>query len=38
MNKNGNLLLSVPVRVDGTIDEKEQKIVAGIGDWMEVNQ
>jgi alpha-L-fucosidase len=38
VSKNGNLLLSVPVRGDGTIDEKEQKIVEDIGDWMQVNQ
>ena len=38
VSKNGNLLLNIPVRGDGTIDEKELKIVQGIGDWMEVNQ
>ncbi len=38
VSKNGNLLLSVPVRGDGTIDEKELKIVQGIGDWMDVNK
>jgi alpha-L-fucosidase len=32
--KNGNLLLSVPVRGDGSIDEKETAIVEGIGSWM----
>jgi alpha-L-fucosidase len=32
--KNGNLLLSVPVRRDGTIDEKETAIVEGIAGWM----
>jgi len=31
--KNGCLLLSVPVRGDGTIDEEERKIVEGVGDW-----
>ncbi|MES2518695.1 MAG: alpha-L-fucosidase [Bacteroidota bacterium] len=34
VSKNGNLLLSVPVRGDGTIDEKEQKVVEGIAEWM----
>lgn len=37
VSKNGNLLLSVPVRGDGTIDSEEEKIVAGIGDWMKRN-
>jgi len=38
VSKNGNLLLNVPLRGDGTIDEKELAIVQGIGDWMQVNQ
>jgi alpha-L-fucosidase len=38
VSKNGNLLLSVPVRADGTIDDEEQKIVEGVADWMAVNQ
>ena len=35
--KNGNLLLSVPLRGDGTIDEKEEAIVDRIGAWMARN-
>jgi alpha-L-fucosidase len=27
VSKNGNLLLSVPLRADGTFDEKEEKIL-----------
>jgi alpha-L-fucosidase len=38
VSKNGNLLLNIPVRGDGTIDEDELKIVQGIGDWMDVNK
>ncbi len=38
VSKNGNLLLSVPVRGDGTIDEKETAIVEGIAAWMDVNR
>ncbi|GAA0549936.1 alpha-L-fucosidase [Rhizomicrobium palustre] len=34
VSKNGNLLLSVPVRSDGTIDEKERAIVEDIASWM----
>jgi alpha-L-fucosidase len=37
VSKNGNLMLNIPVRGDGTIDEKERKIVEGIGVWMKVN-
>lgn len=37
VSKNGNLLLSVPVRADGTIDSDELKVVEGITDWMEKN-
>ncbi|MGR6329440.1 alpha-L-fucosidase [Sphingomonas sp. XXL09] len=32
--KNGNLMLSVPMRGDGTIDDKEEAIVEAIGVWM----
>jgi alpha-L-fucosidase len=38
VSKNGNLLLSVPVRGDGTIDDEEVKIVEGIAVWMGVNR
>jgi alpha-L-fucosidase len=37
VSKNGNLLLNVPVRADGTIDEKETAIVGQIADWMQLN-
>ena len=38
VSKNGNLLLNIPVRGDGTIDDDELKVVQGIGDWMTVNR
>ena len=34
VSKNGNLLLSIPVRGDGSIDEKEIAIVEDIASWM----
>lgn len=37
VSKNGNLLLNIPVRGDGTIDEKEVKVVEKIGEWMAIN-
>lgn len=38
VSKNGNLLLSVPLRADGTFDEKEKAILDEFGDWMRVNK
>jgi alpha-L-fucosidase len=38
VSKNGNLLLNVPVKGDGTIDSDEQTIVAGITHWMGINR
>ena len=38
VSKNGNLLLSVPVRGDGTIDDDEVAVVEGIAQWMEMNR
>ncbi len=38
VSKNGNLLLSIPVRGDGSIDDDELKVVRGIADWMDVNR
>ncbi|HEY4786037.1 MAG TPA: alpha-L-fucosidase [Bacteroidales bacterium] len=38
VSKNGNLLLNIPVRGDGTIDEKEVVIVKGITTWMDINK
>ncbi|HLP17041.1 MAG TPA: alpha-L-fucosidase [Bacteroidota bacterium] len=38
VSKNGNLLLNIPVRGDGSIDEKERAVVEGIAAWMEINK
>ena len=37
MSKNGNLLLSIPLRADGTYDEKEAAILDDLEAWMTVN-
>lgn len=37
VSKNGNMLLSVPLRADGTPDEKEIAIMKEFGAWMKVN-
>ena len=37
VSKNGNLLLSIPVRGDGTIDEDEHKFLADFGAWMRIH-
>ncbi len=38
VSKNGNLLLSVPLRADGTFDEKEEAILNEFGAWMDINK
>ena len=37
VSKNGNLLLSIPLRGDGSIDEDESKFIEGLESWMPVN-
>ena len=38
VSKNGNLLLSIPLRADGTYDEKEAAVLDGIEAWMNINK
>jgi alpha-L-fucosidase len=38
VSKNGNLMLSIPLRGDGTPDPTEIKILEQIAAWMDVNQ
>jgi alpha-L-fucosidase len=38
VSKNGNLLLNIPVRGDGSIDEKEIAVLEEIAVWMDLNK
>ena len=38
VSKNGNLLLSIPVRGNGSLDNNELNIIAGIKAWMDINK
>jgi len=38
ISKNGNMLLSIPLRGDGTIDDKEEGILHDIAAWMDINK
>lgn len=38
VSKNGNLLLNIPIRGDGSIDDKEVNVLEGIAAWMNVNK
>ena len=37
VSKNGNLLLNIPIRADGTLDETATKLLEDMGDWLRVN-
>ncbi len=37
VSKNGNLMLNIPLRGDGSIDELERKVVEDVGIWMRAN-
>ena len=37
VSKNGNLLLNLPLRADGTLDQEEESILSAMGDWIAFN-
>jgi alpha-L-fucosidase len=37
VSKNGNMLLNIPMRGDGTIDEDEERFLEGFTQWMDIN-
>ena len=37
VSKNGNLLLNIPLRGNGTIDDDERAVLAGLAEWMAPN-
>jgi alpha-L-fucosidase len=37
VSKNGNLLLNIPLRPDGTFDDESMHVMQGIGRWMAIN-
>jgi alpha-L-fucosidase len=37
VSKNGNLMLNIPLRGDGSIDDREEAFLAGLTAWMDVN-
>ncbi len=37
VSKNGNMLLNIPLKHDGTIDADEEKFLAEFGQWLTVN-
>ncbi len=37
VSKNGNMLLNVPPKADGTLDAETEKILIEIGKWMDIN-
>ncbi len=37
VSKNGNLLLNIGPKSDGTIPEQAQKVLLGVGSWLDIN-
>lgn len=37
VSKNGNLLLNIPIKADGTLDDRATSVLEGMGEWLEIN-
>lgn len=37
VSKNGNLLLNIPIKADGTLDQKATDLLIKVGEWFDVN-
>jgi len=37
VSKNGNLLLNIPIRADGTLDQQATDLLIEVGEWLDVN-
>jgi alpha-L-fucosidase len=37
VSKNGNLLLNIPIKADGTLDQETTELLENVGKWFDVN-
>ena len=37
VSKNGNLMMNIPLRADGTLDQESVELLKGMGQWLKVN-
>lgn len=37
VSKNGNMLLNIPIKADGTLDKEATKLLENIGKWFDIN-
>ncbi len=37
ISKNGNMLLNIPIKADGTLDDKTVNVLEGMGEWFDIN-
>ena len=37
VSKNGNMLLNIPIKADGTLDKEAIDLLNNVGEWFDVN-